>query len=124
MSDDAMSEALSNATIKVKAEMGESSETINKESGVTADPLITAFFRVGTENLNKQAVEKMDTILEYAKKEADSEDNIDVMRALKDIRFRLGNNPMDVSFLDHFYQYVKLRLQARNLEAEIKAMEE
>ena len=52
-----------------------------------------------------------------------TEDEMEKVMALKDLRFRMGHPSMGTSELDHFHKYIRVRNSMKQSEAELKAME-
>lgn len=117
-----MDNALANATIKVKSEI-EGDTQVNSETNDQVPPLMASFFK--TEGvMNAEDAGKVNEIFEWAKNEADTDEEMEILRVLKDVKFKLGRSNIDVKYLDHFHQYIKLKSEAGDLTARLRAMEE
>jgi len=119
-----VSDALAQATTKIRAKVDSTATltpaTLTDGTNMpTIDPIVSSFFDISAPN-EKQA-QKLSDIFEYAKGQAESD--MDLVNVLRDIRYRLGSPSLGQSLLDKIHTYVRLRLEARKLDTQAKAME-
>ena len=124
--DTQVSDSLQNATVKLKAKAdviaNPSLNTDAKTSSNSQDinPVISSFF--GIDNPNSSQIEKLKDIQEFCSNKTEGK-NESIINTLRDIRYRLGAQPISSSQIDHIHRYVKLRLQASIFNDQAKAME-
>lgn len=106
-------------TVKVKQSVTSSSQnpTINTPHD---DPILTGFFRLNPTEITNTDRSKLSEINDYL---SDSENEMDKVMRLKDIRYRLGHPKMGVSELEHVHKYIRIRNSIARQEAQAKALE-
>jgi len=120
-----VSDALAKATVKViqKAENVANEQGIEVTTLPQADGLMTSFFKLDS-NASKKTIEQLNEIKEWAKSKAETEDELELVGVLKDLRFRLGAPKVGENPVDQFHRYIKLRKTAEEFANQAKAMEE
>jgi hypothetical protein len=61
---------------------------------------------------------KLSAIARNLKGDSKDMDEIDIMKSLRDVMWKLGEPPLGSSHLQHAYEYAKLDNQIRNLQEE------
>lgn len=114
---------LSKATIIVKHGVDPTSEKVDDDRPMP-DELVTSFFQIRDADLSKNDTEALNKISEYVKEMAKSEDPIDRLNVLREIKFKLGDPELGVKKFQQVYQYIKLKQAAKKYTTEAMAMEE
>lgn len=109
----------SSATIRTEATQATPTDMMSKDSPV--DDLMVSYFRLNPNNINNKTLEKINEIGQWVRSKA--KDEIDIIKTLKDIKYRLGSPKLGVSDIDHLYTYITLRRQSESAEMRAKAME-
>jgi hypothetical protein len=86
-----------------------------------ANDLMVRYFRLNPNNITQSNLEKINEIGEWVKSKTDSE--MEMVKMLKDIKYRLGSPKLGMSDIDHIYTYIALRRQSESLESQAKSME-
>lgn len=121
-----MADELKNAGIKIRAKVegdqptGEKITDVEEQS--TGIDLMTSYFRLNPNNINKKVDNKLKEIYEWAKSRAEGE--MDILNVLKDVRYKLAEPGLGTSEIDNVHKYVTLRQEATNAETRAKAMEQ
>ena len=119
---DKLDEALSNATIILKKDI-DSSEQIEDQKPL-ADEMVLSFFQLRGSDVSKDDVEQLKAISDYVNEVAKTEDTLDKLQVLREIRFKLGEPELGQKRHQQVYQYIKLKQAAKKYTAEAQAMEE
>lgn len=117
-----LDKALSNATIIVREEIDPSSKLIENQEPL-ADELVLSFFQLMGSDLSKDDVSRLKEISDYVNSVSKTEDRLDKLQVLRDIRFRLGEPEIGTKRHDQVYQYIKLKKAAQKYATEAEAME-
>lgn len=121
-------QALAKATITIDQKVNPTPLPKEQDSGKLKvreqNDLMAAFFKVDPYKVTDKTNEKLSVIHEWAKKNADGDDEMAIVGALRDLKFKLGAPRGLVSHVDHVYKYVRLRQQAKTLNTQAKVMEQ
>ena len=121
-------EALTKATITIGEKVDPTplpkDSTPSKVEISKSNDLMGAFFKVNPREMTQKTGEKMDLIYEYAKDQAGSDSEFEIVNVLRDLKFRLGAPRGLISNIDNIYKYVRLRGQAKTITSQAKAMEQ
>lgn len=121
-------EALSKAVITIDNKVNPTplpkDSSPNKVENSKGNELMGAFFKLDTYKATQKTNEKMGLIYEFAKEKAGSDNEMDIVKVLRDIKFRMGAPRGLISNIDNMYKYVRLRQRAKAMEAQAQAMEQ
>lgn len=120
---------LSDATVIVRNKVSPSPSDTPTERADSSDApmvnndLMMSFFKLSPPDMNQKMNEKLAEIYQFASSAAEDGDEFGILEVLRDVKYRLGAPSVGMSDVEHVYQYVKLRDNARRLDARAKAME-
>ena len=117
---DVLDDVIKNATVKVATKADPTAHI--SEGGEEINPYAKSLFGI-TDASSVEQSEKANEVWEMAKEIIGKDEDMEVVEFLKDVKFRIGVKPLDKTYLQHVYQYVKLRLASKNLNEQAKAME-
>lgn len=86
------------------------------QEGIDTHPLLETFFQLPNPSIKQK--EKMSEVREWLNTKSESTDEMEHLRILKDIRYRLADGS-----LESVHKYIKLRNLSRQYETEAKALE-
>ena len=118
-------EALDSASVIIRtkvqptptAQTSDVSDSVGMQNG-----LMTSFFKVNINELNKKDIQKLNEIYDYARNQTGDDEELGIVQTLRNIRFRLGE-PKGLSEIDHIYNYIRLKQEAKKLTGQAQAME-
>jgi hypothetical protein len=121
-----VADALSKATVKVvqKNQDTPTTQTSDVSDSVgLGNSLMMAFFKLNPNETDKKTLQKLNQIYDYARDQTGDDEELGIVQTLRNIRFRLGE-PKGLSEVDHIYNYITLKKEAKKLQAEAQALEE
>lgn len=104
--------------IIVKAPVSEPTSIMNEE---IPDPLLTSYFELNPNKVEKSDVSMINDIKRYLSEV--SEEEIDQLQELRTIRSRLGSPQVGVTDIEHIHRYIKLREAMKEAEVKVREME-
>lgn len=114
--------ALEKATVIVKKDVDPVGQIEDQEPLV--DELVLTFFQLRGKDISKEETKQLNEIAEYVKSVAKSDDSLDKLNVLREIRFKLGEPNFGQKKHDQVYQYIRLKQAAKKYAAEAQSMEE
>jgi hypothetical protein len=118
---DKLNDALEKATIIVRENI-DPTEKLHEDKPLV-DELVLSFFQLRNSDLSKDDVNHLDAISQYLTESAKTEDRLDKLQILREIRFKLGEPEIGQKRHDQVYQYIRLKQAAQKYSAEAQAME-
>jgi len=119
---DKLDEAISNATVIVKKDIDPVGQIENQQP--LPNELMLAFFQLRGTDISKDDTLHLKEISEYVDSVSKTEDRLDKLQVLRDIRFKLGEPEIGQKRHDQVYQYIRLKQAAKKYSDEAMAMEE
>jgi hypothetical protein len=120
---DKLDSALEKATVLVAKDIDPAEGPIENQEPLV-DELVLTFFQLRGMDLSKSDLEQLNEISEYVKSQAKSDDSLDKLQVLRDIRFKLGAPEFGMKRHDQVFQYIKLKQAAKKYTTEAESMEE
>jgi len=120
---DKIDDVLSKATVIVRENIDPSSKLVEDQQPLV-DELVLSFFQLNGHDLSKEEVPHLKEIADYVNETAKTEDRLDKLQVLREIRFKLGEPEIGMKRHEQVYQYIRLKQAAKKYAVEAQAMEE
>lgn len=93
--------------------------TVTTESNLV-DPILKGFFRLDEANISSQDRDRLNEINDFL----GDLDGMERIKALKDIRYKLGTPGLGMSDLQSVHKYVRIKNSIKQKETELLSMEQ